>query len=89
MPVTFGRLEIAFIALMLLAGAVTAMVVGRNPGWGDAPVPAVLWPVMASFVFDLATLAWKRGGPPPLVMPVRAAGVVAGMVLYIVLVGRI
>ncbi len=89
MPNRIGKLEYAFFALMLAFGFGLAATVTRNPSLNDAGIPPIVWPIGVAFAFDLATVALKGGGMPPLAMPVRAIGVIAAMVLFIVLGGRI
>lgn len=89
MPARLGPLEYAFLALMLLTGISMAAFVGRNPSWNQAGIPPIVWPIAVSFAFDLASVAVKGGGMPPLAMPLRAVGVVAAMALVALLTGRI
>ena len=89
MPVRIDRLEYAFFGLMLAFGIGLAAYVTRNPSLNDAGIPPIVWPIGVAFAFDLATVALKGGGMPPLAMPIRAIGVIGAMVLFIVLNGRI
>jgi hypothetical protein len=84
-----GRMEILFLAVMIAAGLGTAMLVTRNPALDAGFLPPLVWPLGVSLAFDLATVALRGGGPPPLPMPVRIAGTVLAMVLVVVLQGRV
>jgi hypothetical protein len=89
MPIKLGLLEWVFFTAMLLAGVGTAWLVSRDPSLNDAALPPIVWPIGAAFAFDLASVALKGGGMPPLAMPLRAIGVVGAMVLVALLQGRI
>jgi hypothetical protein len=89
MPTRLGLLDHAFFALMLVAGIGTALFVTRNPAWTDAGIPPIVWPIGVAFAFDLASVAVRRGGMPPLAMPIRAVGVIGAMALYTLLQGRL
>ncbi len=82
-------LDYAFLAVMGATGLAVAAFVTRNPAWNEAGIPPIVWPIAVSFVFDLASVALKGGGTPPLAMPVRAVGVIASMALVALLQGRI
>jgi L-asparaginase II len=84
-----GRLEAGFLAIMVAAGLATAAYVTRNPAVQEAFLPPILWPLGAALAFDIITTLLRGGGMPPLAMPVRAAGVVLAMALYIALLGRV
>jgi hypothetical protein len=84
-----GRLEAGFLAIMGAAGLATAAYVTRNPQVQEAALPPIIWPIAASLIFDIATTLMRGGGMPPLAMPVRAAGVILAMVIYIALLGRV
>jgi hypothetical protein len=86
---TLGRLELGFLAIMVAAGLATAAYATRNPAAQEAALPAILWPLGASLIFDIVTTLARGGGMPPLTMPVRAAGVVLAMILYTLLLGRV
>lgn len=89
MPARLGVLEYVFLALMLATGIGIAAYITRNPALNDAAIPPIVWPVGVALAFDLATVAIKGGGRPPLAMPVRAVGVIGAMALYTMLLGRI
>ena len=89
MPEKLGPVDYAFFALMLVTGLGVAASVTRNPAMAEAAIPPIIWPIGVSFVFDLATLAFKGGGHPPLAMPIRAVGVIGAMALYALFQGRI
>jgi hypothetical protein len=89
MPEKLGPIDYAFFGLMFVTGLGVAAHVTRNPAMADAGIPPIVWPIGVSFAFDLATLALKGGGRPPLAMPIRAVGVIGAMALYALLQGRI
>ena len=89
LPARLGALDHAFLAVMAAAGIGMAAYVTRNPALNDAGIPPIVWPIGVALAFDLATVAFKGGGMPPLAMPVRAVGVIGAMALYTLLQGRI
>ncbi len=84
-----GNLEASFLALMGVVGVGTAAVVTREPSWNDAALMPLLWPIAVALLFDIVTAGLRGGGLPPLPMPIRAAGVLLAMTLFVLLNGRV
>ena len=72
-----------FILGLLVFGAVSGVLAATVPALRDLPLPALVWPLAASFLADLALMPAVRDGRiAPVSFTERAIGVVGGTLLH-------
>jgi len=74
-----------FIAGLWAFGVLTGVAAAVSPSFRDLPVPALVWPLAASLVVDLALMPLAQAGRiAPLTFNERAIAVVGAGLLQIV-----
>lgn len=78
------RTRTLFIIVMACVGLALAAAIAAWPWLRTAPAPAMLWIIVAVFLFDAATmLAGPRLGLTRLSSGLRFAGLLTGALLYL------
>ncbi|HEV2558008.1 MAG TPA: hypothetical protein VGU45_05230 [Microvirga sp.] len=80
---TINRL---YIAGMLAFGVVAGLVIAQVPAVRNSPIPVFVWPLVASFLVDLALMPRAQAGQiSPITMTERAVAVVGSAIIILVI----